>query len=92
MGTVGPVIKGEGAIQVHRRAGEDEQVLALDAEIANPQSIQLQKVFAIGALLRADLVQDQCMRIVRVDVDLQFQNDRPATQYRPAQADEDTSA
>ena len=84
-----PLEDADVTVQDHRRAGQDVEVVAAEMQVANAQPIELQEVFAHQ---RAFVVQRREAQIVGADLDLDFEQRRPAPQHRAAQAQQQPAA
>jgi hypothetical protein len=74
------------SVQVHRRAGEHEDVVPGTGQIPDGQAAEVQEVAAVPSTVAAE---GQAWSDSRDAPGVQLEDDGPAAQDRPSQADED---
>src|SRR5512132_346401 len=54
-----PPENADGAVQLHGRSSEDQQIPAVRAKVADPEAAKLQEMLSVGAPLRSNWMKPQ---------------------------------
>ena len=84
-GGVGPAVHGNGAVEVHGGAGQQQHVVAPEAQLAQAHAAQVEEMlFVVGFGGAFHFAQAQAAVLVLFGAQLQHQG--PAAEHGPAQA------